>query len=105
MITVRLTFPSGRYTAVQRGRNGRDTTLEWPPSPWALLESLTEAWHHSLPAVSPDAFASLLESLAQASPCFRLPRATPEADSSSPLAKTPEDGHSTNVFPSASKDR
>lgn len=83
MITVRLTFPSGHYTAVQRRRNGRDTTLEWPPSPWALLESLTEAWHHSLPAVSPEAFASLLGSLAQASPCFRLPRAFPEAESSS----------------------
>ena len=83
MITVRLTFPSGRYSAAQRGRNGRDSTLEWPPSPWALLEALAGAWHRSLPTVSPEAFASILETLAQASPCFRLPRATLEAGSSS----------------------
>ena len=63
MISVKLTFPSGCYTAVQRGRNGRDTTLEWPPSPWTLLESLAEAWHRSLPSVSPEAFTSILESL------------------------------------------
>ncbi len=83
MITGRLTFPSGRYIAAQRGRNGRDTTLEWPPSPWALLEALAEAWHRSLPTVSPEAFVSILKALAQTSPCFRLPRATPETGSSS----------------------
>lgn len=82
MITVRLTFSSDRYTAVQYRLNGQDETLEWPPSPWALLEALTEAWHRSLPTVSPEAFVSILKALAQASPCFRLPRATPEAGSS-----------------------
>ena len=64
--------------------------LEWPPSPWALLESLAEAWHRSLPVVSPEAFASLLESLVQAAPCFRLPRATPEAGFSAPGGNTRE---------------
>ena len=83
MITVKLTFPSGRYTPAQRRHNGRDATLEWPPSPWALLKALTEAWHRSLPTVSPEAFASILEALARTPPCFRLPHATPEPHSSS----------------------
>ena len=83
MIAVKLTFPSGQYTASQRRCNGRDETLEWPPSPWTLLESLAEAWHRSLPSVSPEAFASVLESLIRSSPCFRLPRASPEQGSSS----------------------
>ena len=83
MITVGLTFPSGRYIAVQRRLNGRDEMLEWPPSPWALLEALAGAWHRSLPTVPPEAFASILEALTQTSPCFRLPRATPEAGPSS----------------------
>ena len=83
MLAVKLTFPSGQYIAPQPRRNGREEMLEWPPSPWALLQALAEAWHRSLPIVSPEAFASVLEALAQASPCFRLPRAVPEADSSS----------------------
>ncbi|MCY4523071.1 MAG: type I-U CRISPR-associated protein Csb2 [Caldilineaceae bacterium] len=96
MITIRLTFPSGQYTAVQRGRNGRDAVLEWPPSPWTLLKALSEAWHCSLPAVSPEAFAATLEALARTPPCFRLPHATPEPCSSSlpdGNPSNPEDQH------------
>lgn len=81
MLAVKLTFPSGQYTTPQQGRNRRDAMLEWPPSPWALLEALAEAWHRSLTTVSSEVFASVLEALAQASPCYQLPRATPVTSS------------------------
>ena len=92
MIAVKLTFPSGRYTTVQRRHNGRDATLEWPPSPWTLLKALTEAWHRCLPTVSPEAFASVLEALARTPPCFRLPHATPE-----PYSSSLSDGNPSNL--------
>ena len=91
MIAVKLTFPSHQYTTVQRRRNGCDETLEWPPSPWALLEALTKAWHHCLPTVSAEAFASILEALARTPPCFRLPHATLEHYWSSPSDGNPSD--------------
>ena len=38
-ITIKLTFPGGRYHATPWGRHVNEGVPEWPPSPWRLLRA------------------------------------------------------------------
>ena len=55
MITIRLTFPWGRYYAHPWGINPtRLREGEWPPSPWRLLRALVSAWFKAHPGQVPN---------------------------------------------------
>ncbi len=65
MLSLKLTFPWGRYYAHPWGLNPvRLREAEWPPSPWRLLRALTSAWFRAYPGQSPPQdLLELLESL------------------------------------------
>ncbi len=70
MLTIKLTFPWGRYYAHPWGINpGRLREAEWPPSPWRLLRAFTSAWFRVNPGQRPnDECKKLIESLARDCP-------------------------------------
>lgn len=70
MLTIKLTFPWGRYYAHPWGINPtRLREGEWPPSPWRLLRALVSAWFraHSGQVPNPDCIA-LIETLGKEYP-------------------------------------
>lgn len=76
MLTLRLTFPWGRYYAHPWGQNpARITEAEWPPSPWRLLRAITAAWFQANPGHEPGAdLIQTLEILGRELPTFVLPK-------------------------------
>jgi CRISPR-associated protein Csb2 len=70
MITIRLTFPWGRYYAHPWGINPtRLREAEWPPSPWRLLRGLVSAWFQAHPGRVPNAHCiTLIEALGRELP-------------------------------------
>lgn len=72
-ITLRLTFPGGRYHATPWGRHVNEGVPEWPPSPWRLLRALVAVWKRTCPELPDDEVRRLLGQLVQP-PLFRLPR-------------------------------
>ena len=76
MLTLRLTFPWGRYYAHPWGQNpARITEAEWPPSPWRLLRAIAAAWFQANPGCKPSADLILtLEVLGRELPAFVLPK-------------------------------
>jgi CRISPR-associated protein Csb2 len=76
MLTLRLSFPWGRYYAHPWGQNpARITEAEWPPSPWRLLRAIAAAWFQANPGR--DASSELihtLEGLGRELPVFVLPK-------------------------------
>jgi len=70
MVTIKLTFPWGRYYAHPWGINpSRLREAEWPPSPWRLLRALVSAWFRAHPGQVPDADCiALIEALGKELP-------------------------------------
>ncbi|GEM_PF-1442572 len=65
MVTIKLSFPWGRYYAHPWGINPtRLREAEWPPSPWRLLRALVSAWFRAHPGQVPNADCiTLIEAL------------------------------------------
>lgn len=78
MLTIRLTFPWGRYYAHPWGQNpARITEAEWPPSPWRLLRAIAAAWFQAHPGCEPSPeLTQTLETLGRELPTFVLPKAS-----------------------------
>lgn len=78
MLTIRLTFPWGRYYAHPWGQNpARITEAEWPPSPWRLLRTIAAAWFQANPGCEPSPeLIQTLETLGRELPTFVLPKAS-----------------------------
>ena len=72
-VTLKLTFPGGRYHATPWGRHVNEGVPEWPPSPWRLLRALVAVWKRTLPDIPDDQVRRILWRLT-APPVFRLPR-------------------------------
>lgn len=76
MLTLRLSFPWGRYYAHPWGQNpARITEAEWPPSHWRLLRAIAAAWFQENPGC--DASTELvqaLQALGRELPVFILPK-------------------------------
>jgi CRISPR-associated protein Csb2 len=76
MLTLRLSFPWGRYYAHPWGQNpARITEAEWPPSPWRLLRAIAAAWFQANPGS--DASPELIQTLGilgRELPTFTLPK-------------------------------
>lgn len=70
MLTLRLTFPWGRYHAHPWGLNpARLREAEWPPSPWRLLRALAAGWFRAYGGEAPtQELLTLLESLGKELP-------------------------------------
>lgn len=74
MLTIKLTFPWGRYYAHPWGINPtRLREGEWPPSPWRLLRALVSAWFKAHPGQvpNPDCIA-LVEALGNELPVIGM---------------------------------
>ncbi len=71
-ITLKLTFPAGRYHATPWGRHVNEGVAEWPPSPWRLLRALVATWKRKCPALPEAGVRRVLGALAQP-PEFDLP--------------------------------
>jgi CRISPR-associated protein Csb2 len=76
MLTLRLSFPWGRYYAHPWGLNpARITEAEWPPSPWRLLRAIAAAWFQANPGREASAeLIQTLEALGRELPVFFLPK-------------------------------
>lgn len=73
-LTLKLTFPAGRYHATPCGRHVNEGVPEWPPSPWRLLRALIATWRRKCPDLSEEAVRRLLDQLILP-PRFHLPPA------------------------------
>src|SRR3954452_14959068 len=71
-VTIKLTFPAGRYHATPWGRHVNEGVPEWPPSPWRLLRALIAVWRRTCPDLPEAQVRRMLESLLRP-PYFRLP--------------------------------
>lgn len=76
MLTLRLSFPWGRYYAHPWGQNpSRITEAEWPPSPWRLLRAVAAAWFQANPGREASSeLVQTLETLGRELPTFVLPK-------------------------------
>jgi CRISPR-associated protein Csb2 len=75
MITIRLSFPAGRYHATPWGRHVNEGVAEWPPSPYRLLRALYDVWQRKCPDLADDDIRRVLEVLASSPPRFKFPGA------------------------------
>lgn len=73
-ITLKLTFPAGRYHATPWGRHVNEGVPEWPLSPWRLLRALVATWRRKCPDLNEATVRRVLEQLVQP-PYFHLPAA------------------------------
>lgn len=73
-VTLKLTFPGGRYHATPWGRHVNEGVAEWPPSPWRLLRALVATWKRKCPDLSEEQVRRVLVGLL-AAPMFHLPPA------------------------------
>ena len=71
-VTIKLTFPAGRYHATPWGRHVNEGIPEWPPSPWRLLRALVATWKRKCADLNEEAVRRVLEQLVQP-PLFHLP--------------------------------
>ncbi len=71
-VTLKLTFPGGRYHATPWGRHVNEGVAEWPPSPWRLLRALVAVWKRTCPELPEERVKRVLTALA-GPPLFRLP--------------------------------
>ncbi len=71
-VTIKLTFPAGRYHATPWGRHVNEGVPEWPPSPWRLLRALVAVWRRTCADLPEAQMKRLLTPLALA-PRFKLP--------------------------------
>ena len=71
-VTLKLTFPAGRYHATPWGRHVNEGVPEWPPSPWRLLRALVAVWRRTCPDLTEQQVRRVLEQLVRP-PVFRLP--------------------------------
>ena len=76
MLVIKFTFTANRYHANQWGRHVNEGVLEWPPSPWRILRSVTATWRRTRPDFAPDRVIHMLEALASERPKFKLPVAS-----------------------------
>ena len=72
-VTLKLTFPAGRYHATVWGRHVNEGVPEWPPSPWRLLRAMVAVWRRTRADLSVDAVRRVIEPLL-APPDFHLPK-------------------------------
>src|ERR1700755_2842966 len=73
-VTLKLTFPGGRYHATPWGRHVTAGGAEWPPCPWRLLRALVATWKRKCPDLPEPEVRRVLEQLLTR-PSFRLPPA------------------------------
>lgn len=71
-ITVRFTFPWGRYHATPWDRNVNEGAVDWPPSPWRLLRTLVAVAHWHEPVTPTADLVDLLRQL-EGVPRYNLP--------------------------------
>ncbi len=71
-VTLKLTFPGGRYHATPWGRHVNEGVPEWPPSPWRLLRALVAVWKRTCPDLTQEQVQPVLAALT-APPQFHLP--------------------------------
>ena len=75
MIAVKLRFLAGRFHATPWGHHVNEGVVEWPPSPWRLLRSLTATFYRARPSgVTQDHLRRIVAALASP-PSFHLPPA------------------------------
>jgi CRISPR-associated protein Csb2 len=72
-VTLKLTFPGGRYHATPWGRHVNEGVPEWPPSPWRLLRALVAVWKRTCRELPEDQVKRVLTALAEP-PRFHLPK-------------------------------
>ena len=75
-ITLKMTFPAGRYHATPWGRHVNEGVPEWPPSPWRLLRAIIAVWKRTCPDLPEAQVRRILEQLLLP-PFFRLPPHVP----------------------------
>jgi CRISPR-associated protein Csb2 len=73
-VTLKLTFPGGRYHATPWGRHVNEGVAEWPPSPWRLLRALVATWKRKCADLAEEQVRRVLTQLLPP-PRFHLPPA------------------------------
>jgi CRISPR-associated protein Csb2 len=76
MLTIEMTFPTGRFHATPWGRHVNEGVPEWPPSPYRLIRAVYDAWKRKRPEWPEERVEPLLRAMASSPPRFRLPSAS-----------------------------
>jgi CRISPR-associated protein Csb2 len=76
MLTIEMTFPTGRFHATPWGRHVNEGVPEWPPSPYRLIRAIYDAWKRKRPEWPEERVEPLLRAMASSIPHFRLPPAS-----------------------------
>lgn len=76
MLTIEMTFMTGRFHATPWGRHVNEGTPEWPPSPYRLMRAIYDAWKRKRPDWPEQRVEPLLRAMASSPPRFRLPPAS-----------------------------
>jgi CRISPR-associated protein Csb2 len=75
MIAVKMRFLAGRFHATPWGHHVNEGVVEWPPSPWRILRTLTATFYRARPdGVTQEQLRRIVSALA-APPSFHLPPA------------------------------
>ncbi len=76
MLTISLTFLTGRYHATDSAHHVNEGVVDWPPSPWRICRSLIATWFFKAQDVAAESvLRSLVIKLSEKLPCYRLPDA------------------------------
>ncbi|MCB1736340.1 MAG: type I-U CRISPR-associated protein Cas5/Cas6 [Gammaproteobacteria bacterium] len=79
MLTLRFTFPAGRYHGNPWDRHVNEGEVAWPPDPWRILRALIATWHHKVKPLGHHdeaTLAVLIDTLAESLPAYTLPKAS-----------------------------
>lgn len=73
-VTLKLSFPGGRYHATPWGHHVNEGAAEWPPSPWRLLRAFIATWKRKCADLHEEQVRRILTQLLSP-PVFKLPPA------------------------------
>jgi len=98
MLTIRMTFPGGRYHATPWGRHVNEGAVEWPPSPWRLCRAIIAVWRRKCPDILEDHVREVLEVVGQPGFLHLPPAAAGHTRHYMPRYRSALDGKTDKVF-------
>jgi CRISPR-associated protein Csb2 len=98
MLTIRMTFPGGRYHATPWGRHVNEGAVEWPPSPWRLCRAIIAVWKGKYPGIGEQNVREVLEAIGAPALMHLPPATTGHTRHYMPKYRSVQDGKTDKVF-------
>jgi CRISPR-associated protein Csb2 len=72
-VTLEIRYLSGRVHGTPWGTSHNEGAIEFPPSPWRIIQGLVSTWFERAPELPESTVRSLIEVLAQTTPTYSVP--------------------------------